>query len=106
MATTLEERRQRLDDVEKAVQDLRRAVDTFEGAPPPRRNAFWDALLEQNRREKAARRPLLDRVWAEIGIPADLPTIGAEKLQEMMLAAGVRPEECIASSEILQMREE
>ena len=34
------------------------------------------------------------------------PTATIERLHEMMLADGVRPEDCIASREILRMREE
>ena len=33
-------------------------------------------------------------------------TVTVEQLHEMMLADGVRPEDCIASREILRMREE
>jgi hypothetical protein len=34
------------------------------------------------------------------------PSATVERLHEMMLADGVRPEDCIASREIIRMREE
>ena len=34
------------------------------------------------------------------------PTATIERLREMMLADGVRPEDCIGSREIIRMREE
>ncbi len=52
---------------------------------------------------RQAMRELARAVNAEAGIPDDL-TITIEELHEMMLAQGVRPEDNVASRELMRMR--
>ena len=47
----------------------------------------------------------MDEVNARMGFVRD-PTVTAEKSQEMILALGVRPEDCEFSREIIRMRYE
>lgn len=48
--------------------------------------------------------PIIAQVFEEMGIRVEL--IGAEKLQEMIAACGVKPEENAFSQGIIEMREE
>ena len=54
--------------------------------------------------DKEKLRPIIAQVFAEMGI--HVKPIGAEKLQEMIAACGVKPEENAFSQGIIEMREE
>jgi hypothetical protein len=54
--------------------------------------------------DKEKLRPIIAQVFAEMGIR--VKPIGAEKLQEMIAACGVKPEENTFSQGIIKMREE
>ena len=55
--------------------------------------------------DKAALRKILEEQDKLTGFVPD-PTVTIEKLHEMMLADGVRPEDNIGSREIIRIREE
>ena len=54
--------------------------------------------------DKEKLRPIVDKAFAEMGVRGE--AIGAEKVQEMIAACGVRPEDNILSRGITDMREE
>ena len=54
--------------------------------------------------DKAKLRPIIAQVFEEMGLRVE--PIGAEKLQEMIAACGVKPEENAFSQGIIEMREE
>lgn len=54
--------------------------------------------------DKEKLRPTVDNAFAAMGIRGE--PIGAEKVQEMIAACGVRPEDNILSRGIIDMREE
>jgi hypothetical protein len=54
--------------------------------------------------DKEKLRPIVDNAFAAMGICGE--PIGAEKVQEMIAACGVRPEDNILSRGIIDMREE
>lgn len=54
--------------------------------------------------DKTQLRPLVAKAFEEMGI--HVKPIGAEKVQEMIAACGVKPEENLFSRGILEMREE
>lgn len=106
MPRTLDELHQRLDAAEREIAELRREIEEVEDATLGPLEAWQRRRAAEVRREKEAARPALQRAFREMGIPWDLPAVGAKRLREMMLAEGVRPEECLASKEIERMREE
>jgi hypothetical protein len=55
--------------------------------------------------DKEALLELLEEQDRQTGFQLDR-SVTPERVREMMLADGVRPEECIASREIIRMREE
>jgi hypothetical protein len=55
--------------------------------------------------DKVKLKRALDEIDKRVGFVPD-PTATAEKAQQMMRADGIRPEDNIASREILRMREE
>jgi hypothetical protein len=62
------------------------------------------ARLERVRAENERLRPLFDKVFKALG--ATGAPIGAEKVQEMVAACGVNPEDNLGSRGIIEMREE
>src|SRR5438128_167595 len=102
MATTLEELEKRLDQVEQEVVRLRQLVMK---APIEETLAERGARLGRDAKE---RQEELAAAWAkameQMGIRGE--PIGAEKLQEMLLASGYSLEGNEASRSIVEMREE
>ncbi len=54
--------------------------------------------------DKEKLRPIVDKVFEAMGIHGE--PIGAEKVQEMIAACGVKPEDNLFSRGIIEMREE
>ena len=100
MAMTIEMLQERLEKLESEVAQLREQLNPLlagqtSPSPPSLRDLFVD---------KAKLRPIVDKVFEEMGIHGE--PIGAEELQKMMAACGVKPEENIFSRGIIEMREE
>jgi hypothetical protein len=97
MAVTLEELEKRLFVVEEELA-LRRppTIET-----PAQRGA---RLLHTAKLEQPRMAATMAKILAELGISG--APIGAENLQQMMLADGVQPEENSFSREIIAAREE
>jgi hypothetical protein len=104
----------RLDEVAGKLEELRAALEQL---PDPAVGHFPDSPVIQNSEErktswlqavrlvdKQALQPLVDQTFAEMGIRGE--PIGAEKVQEMIAACGVRLEDNILSRGIIEMREE
>ena len=102
MATTLEELEKRMDAMEQELVRLRQSAS---GPPldetPAQRGA---RLLEQGRRNKPQLRAQMAKVLEEMGIKGE--PVPPEKLREMMMRDGVRPEDNLFSRGIIEMREE
>ena len=98
MTTTLEELEKRLTSVEQELALLRAVIDPHLKNTSPARLS----------REMEPGRNDLAEGWAKfmqkLGI-TNAP-IGAEKLQELMLASGIKPEANALSRAISEMREE
>ena len=62
------------------------------------------ARLEHVKLKNEKLAPLIDEAFKKMGITGE--PIGAEKLQEMLAAEGVKPEENSFSRGIIEMREE
>lgn len=100
MSTTIEALEQRLVAVEQELARLR-----TERRPAEESSAERGARLL---REAALSQPAISaataKAFAEMGITGE--PVGIEKLQQMMLAAGVDPNDNAFSREIIAMREE
>jgi hypothetical protein len=101
MATTIEELEKRLAALEQEVTYLRHLLEPPVDATPAQRGAW---LLQQARASQAAFSAGVAKAFAEMGI-TEKP-IGAEKVQEMIAACGVKPEDNEFSRGIIEMREE
>lgn len=100
MTLTIEVIQEKLEKIESKVVQLRKQ---------------FNHLLEQQMHpsepepivqfvDKAQLRPLVAKAFKEMGIHGK--PIGSEKVQEMIAAYGVKPEENLFSRGILEMREE
>jgi len=105
MSTTLEDLQRRVEAVETETQRLARLVEDPEQVDKPPTDGSLDQWLARLRAKKA-RRGSFEDLLRSLGLPPDLKPIGAEAVQAMMLADGVRPEDRLLSSEIIRLREE
>ena len=102
MATTLEDLEKRLSALEQAVATLGQRLEgrAAEEAPADR----GVRLLREARAGQAALSAGVASAFAQMGI-AGAP-VGAEKVQEMIAACGIKPEDNEFSRSIIEMREE
>jgi hypothetical protein len=102
MATTLEELEKRVTALEQAVADWRGQN------PAPPENETKEERIKRFLRSRSCDQAGLSAAWekwfADMGITAK--PIGAEKLQEMLLAEGLDPNDNSFSRGIIEMREE
>ena len=102
MATTLEELERRITRME---QELARLQQLVEKPPQTEMPAERGAqLLREARRNQATISATIAQAFAEMGLTGE--PIGAEKVQEMMRACGMRPDANEFSQGIIAMREE
>jgi hypothetical protein len=102
MATTLEELEKRLAALEQEVAHLRwRLPIPFGEETPAERGA---RMLAEGRRSHADLVAGWAKAMEQMGIQGE--PVGAERLQEMMRASGIRPEDNEFSRGIIEMREE
>jgi hypothetical protein len=102
MPLTLEALEQRLMAVEKELRELKQLVTTrFAEEATAQRGA---RLLREAKANQAALSAGIAKAFAEMGITGE--PIGAEKVQEMMRACGVNPDDNEFSRGIIEMREE
>jgi hypothetical protein len=102
MDLSLETLAERLAALEREVAELRRLVT--EQLAQKSLAELGASLLREAKASQPAISAAVAKAYAEMGITGE--PIGAEKLQEMMLACGVKPEENAFSREIIAMREE
>ncbi len=102
MAVTVELLEQRLKALEEEVSRLRQAVErrSAEETAAERGARLW----HQPKADQAALSTGIAKAFAEMGITGE--PVSPEKLQQMMLEEGIKPEENLFSREIKAMREE
>ena len=101
MAVTVEDLEKRLEVLEREVSDLKKLWLVSDLAESADRGA---RLLREAEQGQAVIETSFARALTEMGIKGT--PIGAEKLQERLVAAGWRPEENALSRGIIDMREE
>jgi hypothetical protein len=102
MATSLEALEQRLAAVERELARLRDLVEGPAVAATPLERGV--RLMRKSRRSQAQASATWKKVMEEMGIKGE--PIPAEKLHEMMAAAGLHPDGTEFSRGIIEMREE
>ena len=98
----LEDLKKKVDQIEHDLIEVRKNLDQITFAVSPKIEVDLCSKLQCVDREKLKK--WFDEWFKQMGI--DVQPIGAEKLQEMMLKEGIRPEDNIASRGIIEMREE
>ena len=102
MATTLEELARRMTRMEQELARLQQFVgQPLQTEMPAERGA---QLLREAQRNQVTISAAIAQAFAEMGITS--APIGAEKVQEMMRACGVKPDANEFSEGIIAMREE
>ena len=102
MATTLEELARRMTHMEQELARLQQFVgQPLQTEMPAERGA---QLLREAQRNQATISAAIAQAFAEMGITGE--PIGAEKVQEMMRACGMKPDVNEFSEGIIAMREE
>jgi hypothetical protein len=104
MAVTIDQLRMKVERIEGELAEARRELEELSPAEPLISEEWWAARVARVRAENERRRPLIDRVFEEMGIVGE--PVGAEKVQEMIAACEVKPEENLFSQGIIEMREE
>jgi hypothetical protein len=99
---TLKELRKKIDQMENELLEMRRSVDQMIAVHEHKPDEDWRSKIQWADTE--ALREWFEEWLKQLGIN-NVP-IGAEKLQEMALEEGIRPEDNLLSSEIIRMREE
>ncbi|MDQ3815956.1 MAG: hypothetical protein M3347_18760 [Armatimonadota bacterium] len=119
--TNLTEIKEKLRHIEQEITAVREAIEQLEAVPPngqqpvenkpsapgrataEHQEARWPDSIRFV--DKEPLRKAVDELFERMGI-ADVEPIGAEKLQEQMRQHGIKPEDCIGSRGIIEMREE
>ena len=103
MTTTIEKLLIKTERIEQDLAEVRQALEELrptKSLTPEERAA---ARLERVRSKNEKLTPLIDKAFKKMGITGE-PI--AEKVQEMLAAEGVKPEENSFSRGIIKMREE
>lgn len=105
MATNIDKLRERIERLERELAKLRPELErlSLSSSKPLTISEWQSARMARIRAANVPLRPLIDKVFEEMGIVGK--PIGAEKVQELIAACGVMPEENLFSRGILQMRE-
>jgi hypothetical protein len=99
---SVEELEKRVVELEREIRELREELKPCWGDETPAERGARMRRRSQRGGEELAK--LSAKVLAEMGIHGE--PIGAEKVQEMMRAEGIKPEDNIISRGIIEMREE
>lgn len=102
MGTTLEDLEQRLIRVEQETARLRQLVENPPAEETPAERGA--RLLREAKTNQPAISAAVTKAFAETGITGE--PIGAEHVQEMIIACGINPEDNEFSRDIIAMREE
>ena len=104
MTTTIEKLLIKTERIEQDLAEVRQELEELcptKSLTPEERAA---ARLERVQSKNEKLTPVIDKAFKKMGIKGE--PIGGEKVQEMLAAEGVKPEENSFSRGIIKMREE
>ncbi|RKU08727.1 hypothetical protein C6502_14230 [Candidatus Poribacteria bacterium] len=104
MTTTIDKLLIKTERIERELAEVRQALEELRPTKPLTPEERAAARLEHVKLKNEKLAPLIDEAFKKMGITGE--PIGAEKLQEMLAAEGVKPEENSFSRGIIKMREE
>ena len=104
MTTTIEKLLIKTERIEQELAEVRQELEKLRPTKSLTSEERTAARLERVRLKNEKLTPLIDKAFEKMGITGE--PIGAEKLQEMLAAEGVKPEENSFSQGIIKMREE
>lgn len=104
MTTTVEKLLVRTERIELELAEVKQALEKLRPTESLTSEERAAARLERVRSKNEKLTLLIDKAFEKMGITGE--PIGAEKLQEMLAAEGVGPEENSFSRGIIKMREE
>jgi hypothetical protein len=104
MTTTIEKLLIKTERIEQDLAEVRQELEKLRPTKPltPEERAAARLARVRSKNEKLI--PLIDKAFEKMEITGE--PIGAEKVQEMLAAEGVKPEENSFSRGIIKMREE
>ena len=102
MATTVKELAKRVSELEQEVARLRELVEKKPREETPAERGA--RLLREAKASQAAISAAVAKAFEQMGITGE--PVGVEKLREMMIASGIKPEDNVFSRGIIEMREE
>ena len=104
MTTTIEELLKKTERIEQDLAEMRQELEKLRPTKSLTSEERAAARLERVRLKNEKLTSVIDKVFKKMGIKGE--PIGAEKVQEMLTAEGVKPEENSFSRGIIKMREE
>ena len=104
MVVTIEYLHEMLGRIERELAEARDVMAELTRTQNKDAEAWWQARMQQVHTRNRQLQPVLNQVCKIL--TSDASPTGAEAVQQMMLAEGVRPESNLGSSGILEMREE
>ena len=104
MTTTINKLLIKTERIERELAEVRQALEELRPTKSLTLEERAAARLEHVKLKNEKLVPLIDEVFKKMEITGE--PIGAEKLQEMLAAEGVKPEENSFSRGIIKMREE
>jgi hypothetical protein len=109
MAVTVEMLKQKIAHLQQELSEVSDALDELAGAPSQNGTspaAKRDPLAGIRFSDPKELLPLFDAAMVKMGIDVTQPAMHPIEVQEMMLREGIRPEQNLLSSGIIEAREE
>lgn len=104
MSAIIEILKEKLLRIEREVAEARAVLQQFSDAERPTAPPADQRPSSIRVADKETIRGIVDETFARMGIHAE--PVGAERLQQMMLEHGIKPEDNLFSRGLLEMREE
>ncbi len=104
MTTTIDKLLIKTERIEQELAEVKQALEELRPTKSLTPEEQAAARLERVRSKNEKLTPLIDKAFEKMEITGE--PIGAEKVQEMLAAEGVKPEENSFSRGIIKMREE
>ena len=104
MTTTIEKLLKKTERIEQDLAEVRQELEKLRPTKSLTSEERTAARLERVRLKNGKLTPLIDKAFEKMGITGE--PIGAKKVQEMLVAEGVKPEENSFSRGIIRIREE